>query len=620
MINSTCILVDSLALSALQSLLETEKSKSKITVYNTIIMLNKTEKYTYISVNDVISICDLGRSSVAATFTYLSRLESTESCRAIERTEATPRAKLIYFIKDLEDTKQKENELISKKSPSGKNLRVESFNNHIPHPIIEDGDLPSTRAALPYTNRFSNLTSPGNTIKNELTSIEYTDNGEAYTNKARSPIGLINDFDLKVLEHLFTLSHFQILSDINHYSEHSQSSVRFMIRMIDILKLGKYGQDARVEISESIDRILHTIYSFKNNDFLGHIDAVTTEHFSFLTYVKGISAKQGSIDESQHPYMAVSVKWDSEIVSYMTKYKKHFVIGEKASIISPLLNRVYLKLRLLYFSKNNDFNQKFKNLVFKNPELTLIELVRYVWSNADENEFKVLVKDLIGELKLKNNQQNLNFFNLNNGSIQVRLDLLGFVIVFEIPHYNNTRSKGNFFSKVYIVGDTKHIIEDSGAVFNPNSNNQPIQKNALAELFNDKPVKHRVVLPNHVKEIENSIQFKNSRSSYYLKFYIHGIGQEFTITQYHSVFELQNMYENIAKLIGKNVDSVSLFFDSKKSKLKFFNHLTIDEFNEALEVTGLPKHTLLDMLANNLRSIKQMKDTGWSTVGKRLVK
>lgn len=509
MIKSTCIKVDDTADKAISLLIDETTKKSAKTVLKLIRTLSKLDDGQFVSVDSVEDNCSFARSTISGVFTWLGKHNWTYTDQASNHTEARQNTKIILF-KALEDLDNLPVTPMTSRivAETSKKKRIEQFDKNIPHEVLNDEDLPSTRTILPYTQRFANLTSPGMSILHEIESIEYTSNGEPYTNSATSSIGIMNDYDFKTLEHLFSLTHYQVLCDVNRYTQSEISNIRFTIRMVDILRIGRYHDDSesRKAISESIDRIRHSIFTLKQNDYIGTIEAVTNNKFSFLTRLKGISARAGSIDESIHPYMCVSISWDATIINYLLVVGKHFVIGEKTSFLAPHLNRIYHRLRSVYFAKDNDFTLPDKKVLFDNPELDLLTLTENVWSvnsRKDVVDHRTLVKDIIGELKLNKTSKITTHTDISEDSSIIKIDLLGFEITFDIPRYHRISAQSNRWTKVHISADRRHVIEESGATFNvQRNNNQPVIKTTYLPC-----------LPNHPQTVCNyQITLKNLRT------------------------------------------------------------------------------------------------------------
>ncbi|OEE37270.1 hypothetical protein A1QO_03980 [Vibrio genomosp. F10 str. ZF-129] len=609
MIKSTCIEIDKSAIFGLKLLSERAEKRSHKQVYELILKLHTATNKTFISVEDIVEESKLAKSTISSAFTFLSKHSWTISCQATERTEAKARTKLIYFLplEDIDESKQPapSSNVVAKR-------RVESLGIAPNIDPLTNKDLESSRAILPYNQRFANLVSPGQSIKNEVTSIEYTNEGEAYTNRANSTIGIMNDFDCTVRDHLFTLTQIQLLKKTDEFIGKPPEGFRFTIRMIDILTIGDFHDSERVKLSESIDRIRHSIFSVHNvpND---QLNTVVTEKFSFLTYLKGISARITTIDESGHPYIAIAIAWDKQIIDYLTKSQWHHTISKKTSSLTPLFNRIYLRLRIVYFSKDSSFNDKLRLALFNNPNLTLIELVQNCWANSSRKEHVEITRDVLKELSLSKTKKLIKLQTEENNQTLIELDLLGFKINMVIPDFSVKRAAANQHSEIYITANQKNIIEDAGAKFNAKRNNKPQLKNSIAPLFIEER-NTRLALPDHVMEIENKITLINSRSDYYIKFEIKSIGQEMIITRYHDYEEQMNIYNTIASATNCDYDSVNLYFDSKMTKIKPFKNLSVEEFNEALLITQLPKLKLINLLSDNLRSITKFKNSNWSNI------
>lgn len=615
MIKSTCVHFVNSADSVLKILSEQiSKPTARKKVLDIIRKLHVVYESEFISIDDVMENCSLGRSTVSNVFTWLVKHKWVIVGLACDKTYAHKSVKLISFkaIEDLTDLLSTD---VGVPIITEQCYRIASIDGHIPHDVLTPEMLPERRAVLPYNKRFSNLTSPGREIINKIECIEYSPTGEAYTNSAESTIGVVNDYDFKVLENLFALTHLQIISNPNLFVQDSQSDLRFTIRMVDILKIGDYHDDERREISASIDRIRHSIFTFKQNDYLGHIEMVQSERFSFLSHMVGVSAKMGSIDDSVHPYIAIAIGWDSAIVKYLTTGDRHFVIGSRTSLLTPLLNRVYLYLRNVHFAKTSDFTIGSKFTIFENDNLDLITLVQLVWGVKSRNfevDYRAIVKDLIGELKLKKIGKITREKNINDKSAYIVIDLLGFEIAFDIQDYQCTRYASNCYSKVYIKANMKVILESSGVKYSGNRSTLPAVKNELANLFATGKSK-RIILPDHIKEIEKDICIINSRSQYYIKFEVFSLGQEFTISNYHTLDEIYSIFEVVATATKQSFDSVSLFFESKRSKLKPLRNLTMDEFKYGMGKTGLSKIAFIDFIFDNIRSIDKLKGQDWAS-------
>ncbi|MEZ8733698.1 hypothetical protein [Vibrio sp. 10N.239.312.D08] len=607
MIKSTCLHFEDTKLceQAISYLLKSETQSSRIEVLSITLKLHHLGS-EFVAVDDVLKQTRLARSTVAAVFSYLSQHQWFDTEEANKRVAAGARTKLI-FLKPLSEIELTE-ETDSVANPA-RFIRVETLDRHIPHPQITFNDLDDAQIALPYTHTFSTLTAPGRERVYEMRAVRHTHGGEAYVNKVTSAVGVVNDYAQRVRQILLQLSYHQITQNLQYHCDNPAVNPRFMIRMIDIIKSGNFSTNERTAISEAIDQNRQSIYTIRENPFLED-DKVITDQFSFLTHLKGISAKEGGLEESQHPYIAVSIEWDAAITGYLKANKLHFIQNKHASTLPPLFSRLYQTLRVIYFSNSN---ADLRSSLFYNEKLNILELTKIVWENVHETGYhKTIVKDLIGELKLKSLNR-INHETFESVDI-IEIDLFGFAITFCIPRFHNPRGSANLTSLVHITVDEKRAIEVSGAKYNPGVNNLPTRKNPNRSILMEEPQVYRHVLPEHIRKLDSLFSFKNARSSYYLKFVVKDVGQEYLITRYHDPMELEVLYESIAVILGSSASDVNLFLDAKVRRLKLYNHLQTHEFQEALEISGLHKTDLLNLLINNLRSIPKMKSAKWTNL------
>lgn len=610
MITSTCLHIEESNFSrqALKLLLASESVKSKVEVLKVIINLSDLGR-EFVSVDDVLQHTSLSKSSVSSVFTYLSKHHWFLSTKAKERTEAHSATKLIYF-KPLS-----ERESLEPSTKTPRVQRVEAIDRSIPHEPLEYSDIDSSQIALPYTHTFSSLTAPGRETVYEMHSVNRTHTGEAYVNKVTSAVGVVNDYAHRVRQILLQLSYYQITQNIQWHSDNPNVNPRFMIRMIDIIKAGQFSNGERKHISEAIDQNRQSIYTIRNNPLVAD-DKVLTDQFSFLTFVQGISAKEGGLEDSQHPYIAVTLEWDAAVIGYLKKNSIHFIQSKEIATLPSLFNRLYQKLRVAYFSKRNALYADIFSELFHNEALTLHRLVEITWENVHESTYhRTLVKNLLGELKLKAIEALYQQRETVGRMDIVEIDLHGFIIVFKIANFQNTRSSSNLSSLVHISVDEKKVIEATGAQYNFSAKNLPTKKNELRDLFIEEPQRYRHVMPDRIKKLDNLFNFKNARSDYYLKFTVQAIGQEYLITRYHDQTELEMLYSSIATMLSIPHSDIHLYFDAKVRRLKLYNHLQIHEFQEALQITGLHKTELLNILINNLRAIPRMKKEQWNNIG-----
>ena len=628
MINSICIKNSDSAQFALQQLkAESSCLKSRSVVFDTILKLFNLS-YEYVQLNDLLNHVDYKQSTVANAFTFLTKLEySLVEKTTVDSDSFKKNVKIIDFKKISDIDFNKDHSDLPVSSSSSKKVSSFKEDDLIPHPKLTDEFHRNSKLApvLPYPKKISNLISCGNSVVQKLTSREFTETGEPYTNVAQSPegIGIMNDDDWFYLDKLIDLTDLQISLRVNKGENVKVSSdITFYFRMVDILYIaGKTDNGTnRLEISKSIQRIRHSTYDLKNEDFTSALSdkygTVTSSAFSFINDLRGRSFKGETIDESTLPYNLIEVKWCSEICNYFSKKSHRFIASLEKNLMPPMFFKLYLELRVLFFSPGK---RHLKDKVFNNNDLTLSELVNIIWTQSAND--KSSTEEVVLLFLKKFSERGLTPFIkrkdsfVNSKQVFFELDLMGFKFEITIENFKYKSRAINLQSKVYILPDEKEIIRRSGARYNKGRNNVPVQQNPYLGLLADNSTEEplRIVF----MDVAKAFKFESKRSEYYIKINLPEIGTVI-LTKYHDEKELNHLYTVLSASGNVAFSDVQAFFTAKIGKLKYIKNLSYDDVTQAVSVTGLSKKVVLEGLIGNMRSVSRLKREGWSGLSEML--
>ncbi|MCG9576730.1 hypothetical protein L1D14_10815 [Vibrio tubiashii] len=610
---STVLKLDQATALVLQTIAEQAPKAIKAAI-NTTLTQYKVEQLEAIELNKIAELSTQSTATVRKLFLRLKEVEGVSIQSANQEYDAISGNVKLYSFPDLGTISLPQN-TPKKTSISGaqSSVRVASKlqeeNIYIPENYRGNSEEQGT--IIPQTLTDTSLIGCGNAVIHEKT---YTDS-EGYVNKVVSTNGIINDFDISILDILLqkTSSYLQNLPEEKYWETTPSTKIPIFIEDILSEKSMNDLTENRMAISESIRRIWSSQYETRDQYFKkkGFTNANNFQFFASFDALTASSDEEhvSSSGELLRPYVCVSVCWNPLIWNYVNENTHLLIQNATINKLPTLLYAFYRRLRLFLLSK------KLKPIIESTK--TLDDLVKEFWTPETPEVHRSLCNKFILDIKKLHKKKDRNLsvtYRPVDGEARAKsatVSLGGFTLTIIIPNPDRPSNAANRKAAVHIDYHERAVIEHAGARFDMAiANNTPTAANPLYG--------KRRQLTALLKRSEkfSSIEFQAVNSEYYFGYsypYRDDERREYLITAYATDSELEKMFTETANAIDCDAEQFKYYMLEKIAKLKPIPHITHEDIN-ALVVQGLEKAAVLNYLCDNIRSTGRLKREGFENL------
>lgn len=592
------------------------------------IMIRMASFNQFVTLNDIIKQSELGKTAVRNRFTELKKLETVTTRNARQEFPDAPPRLEIYKLKPVSVLPDHIANATTGKNTSGRastamtKASVEATGIYTPEAYREDLVENEQHYQMVVENKVASLYAPADQVVKRKEQIVVGGDGRKFTNFAFSNYGIVNDQDSQIIDLLgkATIAYIQNLP--SHRQMNLDENRRIPIWVDDLCKL-RYKFDSvdnRLRLCMSLLRIRYTIYKFlqeartdRDKEFAKQFGEMTDD-FQFLENMKVLSKKveqgyssdlfedddsvEGNVNRdwaAELPFTCISITWKSDFYKRNFNIDHLFVMNKEIHRIPPTLYRLYKEIRLDYYNNHTPRLFKEKHGII---ELTLFELVRFVWTNEKEatdyynlvNKVLVDIKKTLRSYKIAESKEN------DDGSSTTRVDLFGIYIQFDVPDLKKHEKMCNREAIVQIFVNPKDLITEAGATFNPNKRaNTPTLRNpvkGIVEASNLKEIseKPRRQLPDIVRNFHSKL-YDYRVGKYTIQFTYKK--EDFLISVYSDQEELDDMYLRLAEKANVPLDVVELLFDTHMRGVSLIPDISHEILNEIVYETNMDKDTVV---------------------------
>ncbi len=613
---STILELNQASALVLQTLAEQSPAAIRAAI-NEILAAYKVDQLDCIELNDISQRSGKSTSTVRKLFIALKKVPGLKITPANHKYEVDHNGIQLYSFDSMEDIalpadKPKEDLLRGSASVSKVNSRLAQDNIYIPENYR--GITEETTALIPQTQTDSMLIACGNTVVYEK---QYTDS-TGHVNRVKSTNGIINDFDVSILDILFQKTASYYASLPNERQQLLAADSRIPIFIDDILAEKKMPDLAenRMAISGSFPRIWGSQYQTKEQYFSDQ-EYAKEKNFQFFSSFDGLTANADAAQltetgELVRPYVCVTIEWHPKIFNYITQNPHLFVQNSLINSLPTLLYAFYRRLRLYLLLRQID-------AVIARTK-TLQDLVEHFWSSESPEVQKTLCRKFIADIKklAKKNDSDLSVTYTpvegDERAVMATVALGGFTLIITIPHPDRPSNSANRLSSVFIEYFERAVIEHTGAKYDSNrANNTPTLPNPLAG-----KKRQLATMLKRNKNFDN-LEFQSVTSDYYFGYcYAEGaIRHDFLITAYSTKDELEGVFSETASLVGCDVEQFRYYIMDKIARLKPMPQITQADIDSLVEC-GLDKSAILTYLCDNIRSAGRLKRENFESLKKHL--
>lgn len=628
-LDSTLIFIDNNGLKTIKFLSKSAKNTNSKKILDTLHNLGEISDDQYVSFNELLESLEFGKIAIRNRINELKKAEAVTICsgRSIFGKASPPRLEVLT-VKPLSEIKviDKTNSI---KSTAGRKAakiihkNLSDQNVYVPASYRDSG-ISTQSYQYPLSNEINQIVAAGTSITKRKERLIQTNEG-VHLNFAESIYGVINDFDIQVINILFkiTIAYLESLPD--HLQQSVNPTVRIPVWIEDILELKGLPDTTvyREKVSDSLLRIETTFYKiYKGKVSTGEYnDSDVNQLFRFLSdliVLSKQSEKQNSISTeknsdfssiqndwgSDYPFTCVLLRWNADFYDYIINKKAFFSLNHLSHKIPPTLYALYSALRIEFFSQNSVFFIDDQ----KNAHCDLLGLCEFVWPIETLPDLKKLATQVIIDSK-----RTLNKFpsmisiemNLDLRLSELKLELFGITIVMLIPRLDQPRLASNLQSKVIISINEKELIEDTGAKYRVNGSNSPTLPSPIYGHIgvSKKNESKRRVLPSISKQVGQHLNnFKIGK--YKISFEL--AGQSFDLSKYNSHDERVQIYGIVSTVISIEVSAVELFFSHALRNVLMIQDLSFGQLDEISRNLNTTKNRVLDYLIPRIRFLTRI--------------
>lgn len=588
----------------LQTLSETSQKSVKAAIMATL-YAHKVDNLPCIELNEIALRSNTSIATARKIFTMLKKTEGVEVSPANAKYETSQINVQMYQVPNFQSLKLPTAEEEKEQSPRGSHstAKVQSRldQEDIFIPPTYRGEKEKINAMIPLKRNDASLIACGNSLSKEKTFIDKS----GYANKATSVMGIVNDFDISILDIMFQKSsrYYQALSDERY--QNLTATTKIPIFMDDLLREKGMADltENRLLISESIRRIWSTQYRTRNAYF-STSDFEQEDNFQYFASFTGLTANADTETESVNgelirPYVAINFCWSPQPFEYITENPHLFVQSSTINSLPTLLYALYRKLRLAML------HGTLAALI--RDTKTLFDLVQHLWDGESLSAHKklctTLIQDIKHQYKSRNGCVRFNAVEGNARAVCAYLDLGGFQLIIDIPNPDRPQNACNRQSTVFIDYSERAVIEHVGAKYDPiRTNNTPTAANPLTGK------KRQLTALLKLNKRFKNLELQSVLSVYYFGYSYVDKDQklEFLVTAYTSKIELNQMFQETADLLMCNVEQIGYFLTEKIGKLKPMPDIELSDI-ESLEQQGYERNSVLSYLCDNIRSTRRLK-------------
>lgn len=612
--SSTIVELNTAAALAISHLGEASPKPSLKAVFNTIIAAYQLESLTCIELKEIVS---KSGKSIATVRNALKLLENSPGAYvglpSSKYKTVNKNVKLIHFprIEEVERRQFEKAELITGSKSKKKVLQqLEHDNIHVPETYRKMTSEFGTQ--MPMSPSDSALVAFGKSI---MFKKSFTDPVSRQINFAESVSGVINEFDVSILDLLLQKSVDYFHSLPRELFEKLDHTKRIPIFIEDLLiaKNLKNLTEHRMALSQSIVRIWNTQHIVHDQYFSKSKNGSSIEHerFQYFTSMRGVAANaeeplMNSDGQLSRPYVSVNIAWSKDIFDYILHNSSYIVQNVLINTLPTTLYTFYRKLRIfMYVGQLRPLTS---------TTVSLEEIVRVLWSTENEaTQHKICSRFISDIYRLAKNsiEKDLVKFTPVEGderAKQIAFELGGFYCTIEVPNPDRIDNAANRRSPIFIDYREQAVIEHAGAKYNPSKGARNTA--TIANPFLKKSRQIFTALKRY-KRFED-LKFNNVISEYYVEFELDN--EVFLITKYMDQDELGNMVTRVADYVGAEYEMVYVFFNDKIAKLKKFPFDVDKDITALVEDFVLPKESVLRYMCNNLRSLNRLKREDYRTL------